>query len=87
MNQISPIRPPTYADPCVCFLAKSARKPDAGNPLPEFILGFGIFGKKSRKKVYPMTPQIGTGTSKKMENRLCETVSQLMALEMAQKLR
>ena len=33
-----------------------------------------------------MIPQIGTGTLKIMEYWLCETVSQLIDLEMAQKL-
>ena len=41
---------------------------------------------KSKKVVYPSRPQTGTGTFKKMEYGLWDTVSQLMALEIAQKL-
>ena len=33
-----------------------------------------------------MIPQIGTGTSKNREYEDCDTVSQLMALDIAQKL-
>ena len=35
---------------------------------------------------YPITPQIATGMLSMMAYGLCETVSQLIALEMAQKL-
>ena len=41
----------------------------------------------SENKKYPKIPQMGTGTFIKIEYELWETVSQLIALEMAQKLR
>ena len=41
----------------------------------------------SKNKKYPTMPQTGTGKPSKMEYGLWETVSQLIALEMAQKLR
>lgn len=37
-------------------------------------------------RIYPHTPQSGTGSFQKTEYGLWETVSQLMALETAQKL-
>jgi hypothetical protein len=40
----------------------------------------------ARKSVYPQIPQIGRGNPPKTEYGLWETVSQLMAFEMAQKL-
>jgi hypothetical protein len=43
-------------------------------------------GKNSKKNIYPNMPQTGTGKVRNMEYGLCETVSQFMALEMAQKL-
>ena len=49
-------------------------------------LNFHAIGKKSRKKIYPMIPHTGTGTPRKTEYALWETVSQLMDLEIAQKL-
>jgi hypothetical protein len=41
---------------------------------------------RARKKEYPQTPHTGTGTSNKIEYGLCDTVSQLMDREIAQKL-
>jgi hypothetical protein len=48
--------------------------------------GFGAQKSNNRKKRYPTTPHTGTGTSRKMENALCDTVSQLRDFETAQKL-
>jgi hypothetical protein len=49
-------------------------------------LYFQAIAKKRRKKVYPIIPQTGTGTPRNIEYGLCETVSQLIDLEIAQKL-
>jgi hypothetical protein len=39
-----------------------------------------------KMKAYPITPQTANGRFKKIAYELCDTVSQLRALEMAQKL-
>jgi len=42
--------------------------------------------REASRNINPTTPQIGTGIPIKMEYGLWETVSQLMAFEIAQKL-
>jgi len=41
---------------------------------------------RRRKKEYPTTPHTGTGTSKNIDKELCETISQLIDFDTAQKL-
>ena len=48
---------------------------------------FAAIEVNNKNKKYPTTPQTATGKPKKMEYGLWETVSQLIALEIAQKLR
>jgi hypothetical protein len=43
-------------------------------------------GSNNKMKLYPTTPQTATGRFKIRAYGLCDTVSQLRALEMAQKL-
>ena len=43
-------------------------------------------GNKMMKNEYPIIPQTGTGMPINIEYGLCETVSQFIDLEMAQKL-
>ena len=44
------------------------------------------YGSNIRMSAYPITPQTATGRLKKIAYGLCDTVSQLKALEIAQKL-
>ena len=59
----------------------------AANPRPLESEGPLKNAKKTKKNEYPNTPHTGTGTPINMAYGLWETVSQLIAREMAQKLR